>query len=40
MEPAGWIVMGVSVGLVVSLLAFCLIRVLMLPPVSDDDPDS
>ncbi|MEL6105443.1 MAG: hypothetical protein AAFU85_05380 [Planctomycetota bacterium] len=40
MEPAGWIVMSVSVGSVILLLTFCLSRVLMLPPVTDDDPDS
>lgn len=40
MEPAGWIVMGVSVGSVILLLTFCLFRVLTLPPVADDEPDS
>ncbi len=43
MNTAGWIVMLLSVGSVVSLVIFCLYRVLTLPPVSDDesedDPD-
>ncbi len=39
MEPAGWIVMIASVGSVLSLLTFCLIRVLSLPPVAEDDQD-
>ncbi len=33
MTTAGWIVMIVSVGSVLSLVTFCLIRVLSLPPV-------
>ena len=37
MEPGGWIVMIASVGSVVCLLAFCLYKVLTLPPVGDDD---
>ncbi|WP_261344958.1 hypothetical protein [Roseiconus nitratireducens] len=37
MEPAGWIVMIASVGSVISLLSFCLYRVLTLPPVPDED---
>ena len=40
MEPAGWIVMSVSVGSVIVLLTFCLYRVLTLPPIAEDDPDS
>jgi hypothetical protein len=33
MTIGGWIVMTVSVGLVLALSAFCLVRVLTLPPV-------
>ena len=36
MEPAGWIVMVVSVGSVLTLVSFCVIRVLMLPPIEDE----
>jgi hypothetical protein len=32
MTPAGWAIMIVSVGAVLSLTAFCLYRVLTLPP--------
>jgi hypothetical protein len=32
MTPAGWIIMIVSVGSVLALTAFCLYRVLSLPP--------
>jgi len=32
MTLAGWIMMLVSVGSVIGLTAFCLVRVLMLPP--------
>lgn len=39
MNPSGWIVMTVSVGSVISLLTYCLFRVLTLPPVPDDDPE-
>jgi hypothetical protein len=33
MTPLGWLVMLVSVGSVIALTAFCLYRVLTLPPV-------
>ena len=33
MNPAGWTIMIVSVGSVLSLTAFCFYRVLTLPPV-------
>jgi len=36
MQPAGWIVMCLSVGSVLSLVTFCMIRVLTLPPVEDE----
>jgi hypothetical protein len=32
MEPAGWVIMIVSVGSVLLLTAYCLYRVLTLPP--------
>ena len=32
MTPAGWAIMLVSIGGVLALVAFCLYRVLMLPP--------
>ena len=37
MNPLGWIMMIVSVGSVLALTAFCLFRVLMLPPVEVED---
>ena len=37
LNPAGWTVMIVSVGSVVSLAVFCLVRVLMLPPVEVEE---
>lgn len=37
MTISGWIVMLASVGSVVSLLVFCLYRVLTLPPYDNDD---
>jgi hypothetical protein len=33
MNTLGWLVMSISVGSVLSLTAFCLYRVLILPPV-------
>jgi hypothetical protein len=33
MTPLGWLIMTVSITSVVSLTAFCLYRVLTLPPV-------
>ena len=33
----GWTVMLLSVGIVVSLVTYCLIRVLSLPPVEMED---
>jgi hypothetical protein len=35
--PAGWTVMIVSVGSVVTLVTFCLYRVLILPPVDVEE---
>lgn len=32
MTPAGWIIMVVSVGSVLALTAYCMVRVLTLPP--------
>ena len=37
MTAAGWFVMIVSVGSVLALTAFCLYRVLTLPPVELED---
>lgn len=37
MTPSALIVMLVSVGSVLTLTAFCIYRVLSLPPVEDDD---
>ncbi len=37
MTPSAVIVMMVSVGSVLTLAAFCIYRVLSLPPVEDDD---
>ena len=37
MEPAGWIIMLLSVGSVLALLTFCLIRVLNLPAADMED---
>lgn len=39
MNTAGWVVMLLSVGSVVSLVSFCLYRVLTLPPVVDDESE-
>ena len=39
MNAAGWIVMLLSVGSVVSLVSFCLYRVMTLPPVVDDESE-
>lgn len=36
MQPAGWTVMLLSVGTVLTLLSFCLFRVLTLPPVEEE----
>jgi hypothetical protein len=36
MSIAGWLVMIVSVGAVLTLTVYCLYRVLTLPPVEDD----
>jgi hypothetical protein len=40
MNPLGWLVMTVSVGCVLTLTAFCLYRVLTLPPVEIEDLDT
>jgi hypothetical protein len=37
MNPLGWLIMTVSIGSVIALTAFCLFRVLSLPPVEIDD---
>jgi len=37
MSVAGWIVMILSVGSVLSLVSYCLYRVLTLPPVEMED---
>jgi hypothetical protein len=37
MTTAGWVVMIVSVGSVVTLVTFCLVRVLSLPPVEVEE---
>lgn len=37
MTPAGWAVMIVSIGSVLSLVSFCLYRVLTLPPEAVGD---
>ena len=36
MNLGGWIVMCISVGSVLSLVSFCLYRVLTLPPVEEE----
>jgi hypothetical protein len=37
MNPVGCLIMSISIGSVVGLTAFCLYRVLTLPPVEIDD---
>ena len=37
MSTAGWLIMGVSVVSVLSLVTYCLFRVLTLPPVEVTD---
>ena len=37
METGGWIVMTLSVGSVLSLVSYCLYRVLSLPPVEVEE---
>ena len=37
MTPLGWTIMVVSISAIVALTAFCLYRVLALPPVEVDD---
>ena len=39
MTPLGWLIMIVSISSVVGLTAFCLYRVLTLPPVEIDKLD-
>ena len=36
LEPAGWTIMLLSVGSVLTLVTFCLVRVLSLPPVEEE----
>jgi hypothetical protein len=40
MNPLGWIVMIVSVGSVLALTAYCLYRVLTLPPAEIESLDT
>jgi hypothetical protein len=40
MQPAGWALMIVSVGSVLTLMTYCLYRVLTLPPVEVEDLSS
>ena len=35
MDPAGWVVMIVSVGSVLSLVSYCLYKIMTVPPNSD-----
>ena len=37
MTPAGWTVMIVSVGSVLTLVTYCVVKVLALPPVEMED---
>lgn len=37
MTPGGWAIMVVSVGCVVTLVTYCLVRVLSLPPLEVRD---
>ena len=37
MTPAGWTVMLISVGSVLTLVTFCLYRVLTLPPIDVEE---
>lgn len=37
METSGWIVMLTSVGSVVTLLVYCLVKVFTLPPIKDEE---
>ena len=37
MRPDGWIVMILSVGSVLSLVTFCVTKVLSLPPIEADE---
>ncbi len=37
MTAAGWAVMSISVGSVLTLVSFCLYRVLILPPVDVEE---
>jgi len=37
METAGWTIMLISVGSVLTLVSYCLYRVLNLPPVEMED---
>ncbi len=37
MQPIGWLLMIVSVGSVLTLVSFCLFRVLTLPPIDVED---
>ncbi len=38
MNTGGWIVMVLSVGSVLALVTYCLVRVLSLPPVEVEEP--
>ena len=37
MEPLGWIMMTLSVGTVLTLVTYCLTKVMYLPPVDVED---
>ena len=37
MEPSGWVVMLLSIGSVLTLVCYCLYRVLSLPPVDVEE---
>ncbi|QDT17531.1 hypothetical protein CA12_36580 [Alienimonas californiensis] len=38
MTVLGWIIMGTSITTVLVVLAYCLVKVLTLPPVEDELP--
>jgi hypothetical protein len=37
LAPSGWAIMLVSVGSVLALVTYCVVRVLMLPPVEVEE---
>jgi hypothetical protein len=40
MNPLGWLVMSVSIGAVLALNVYCLVRVFTLPPVEVEHLDT